>query len=47
MAEKRSLELILHNEVQLLLDNFASAMRVHVVFFGRGMKHFGGTLATR
>ncbi len=35
MSEKRSLELILHNEVQLLLDNFASAMRVHVVFFGR------------
>lgn len=35
MAEKRSLELILHNEVQLLLDNFASVMHVHVVFFGR------------
>ncbi len=29
-----SLELILHNEVQQLLDNFASVMRVHVVFFG-------------
>ena len=35
MTEKRSLELILHNEVQELLDNFASVMRVHVVFFGR------------
>ena len=35
MADKRSLELILHNEVQELLDNFASVMRVHVVFFGR------------
>ena len=35
MPEKRSLELILHNEVQELLDNFASVMRVHVVFFGR------------
>ncbi len=35
MTEERSLELILHNEVQQLLDNFASAMRVHVVFFGR------------
>ena len=35
MTEQRSLELILHNEVQQLLDNFASVMRVHVVFFGR------------
>ena len=35
MTEKRSLELILHNEVQQLLDNFASVMHVHVVFFGR------------
>ena len=35
MKEQRSLELILHNEVQLLLDNFASVMKVHVVFFGR------------
>lgn len=34
MTEKHSLELILHKEVQLLLDNFASAMHVHVVFFG-------------
>ena len=35
MNENRSLELILHHEVQDLLDNFASVMRVHVVFFGR------------
>ena len=35
MTEQRSLELILHNEVQQLLDNFAAVMRVHVVFFGR------------
>ena len=35
MTERRSLELILHNEVQQLLDNFASVMHVHVVFFGR------------
>jgi len=34
MAENFSLELILHNEVQQLLDNFASVMRAHVVFFG-------------
>ena len=36
--EKRSLELILHHEVQLLLDNFAAVMRVHVVFFDRDGK---------
>lgn len=35
MTETCSLELILHHEVQRLLDNFASVMRVHVVFFGR------------
>lgn len=34
MKSNLSLELILHNEVQRLLDNFASVMRVHVVFFG-------------
>ena len=35
MTEQRSLDLILHSEVQQLLDNFASVMKVHVVFFGR------------
>ena len=34
MDPQRSLELILHREVQQLLDNFAAVMRVHVVFFG-------------
>ena len=33
MRENHSLELILHNEVQCLLDNFASVMKVHVVFY--------------
>ena len=35
MAGECSLALILHDEVQQLLDNFASVMKVHVVFFGR------------
>ena len=29
-----SLDLILHSEVQKLLDNFASVMRIHVMFYG-------------
>ena len=29
-----SLDLILHDEVQKLLDNFASVMRIHVMFYG-------------
>ena len=34
MSDNLSLDIIFHNEVQKLLDNFASVMRSHVVFFG-------------